>query len=73
MDKEAFVKNTAHELGFSDCRFAKADFLAKEAPLFEDWLKKKYNAEMHCWKITSILEWIQEILQQKEKKLTYYF
>ncbi len=47
MDKEAFVKNTAHELGFSDCRFAKADFLAKEAPLFEDWLKKKYNAEMH--------------------------
>jgi epoxyqueuosine reductase len=47
MDREAFVRNKAKELGFIDCRFAVADFLDKEAPLFEDWLKKKHNAKMN--------------------------
>jgi len=47
MDKESFIRIKAQELGFIDCRFSMAEFLEKEAPLFEDWLKKRYNAEMH--------------------------
>lgn len=41
-----FIKEKAKDLGFFKTGFAKADFLEKEAPLLENWLKKGYHGEM---------------------------
>lgn len=42
-----WVKRKAAELGFLDCRIAQAGFLETEAPLFEQWLQRGYQADMH--------------------------
>lgn len=42
-----FIKKEANRLGFLDCGIAKAEFLEKEAPRLEAWLKKGYHGEMH--------------------------
>lgn len=42
----AFIKSTAHELGFVFCGIAKAGFLEKEATQLEAWLQKGYQGEM---------------------------
>lgn len=42
----AFIKSTAHELGFSYCGISKAEFLKDEAPLLEEWLKRGYQGKM---------------------------
>ena len=33
-------------MGFLDCGIAKAEFLEKEAPRLEDWLKNDYHGKM---------------------------
>ncbi|MBI1316928.1 tRNA epoxyqueuosine(34) reductase QueG [bacterium] len=42
-----WVKRKAAELGFLDCRVAQAGFLEEEAPLFEQWLRRGFQADMH--------------------------
>lgn len=42
-----FIKKEAKRLGFLDCGIAKAEFLEKEAPRLESWLKNDYQGEMH--------------------------
>jgi len=41
-----FVKKLASELGFLNCGIAKAEFLDKEAPRLEEWLKRGYQGDM---------------------------
>ena len=41
------IKNEAKRLGFMSCGVSKADFLEKEAPRLEKWLKNNMNGEMH--------------------------
>lgn len=41
-----FIKASAIDLGFSFCGFAKAEFLEKEAPRLEEWLKRGYQGKM---------------------------
>lgn len=41
-----FIKATASELGFAFCGFSKAEFLEKEAPRLEEWLKRSYQGSM---------------------------
>lgn len=40
------IRNKALELGFSFVGFSKADFLEKEAPRLESWLKANHHGEM---------------------------
>lgn len=40
------IKNRATELGFLSCGISKAQFLEQEAPRFEAWLNKGYNANL---------------------------
>ncbi|WP_299672796.1 tRNA epoxyqueuosine(34) reductase QueG [uncultured Tenacibaculum sp.] len=42
-----FIKKEAKRLGFMSCGIAKADFLEKEAPRLETWLKNGFHGEMH--------------------------
>ncbi|HNP17478.1 MAG TPA: tRNA epoxyqueuosine(34) reductase QueG [Fulvivirga sp.] len=42
----ARIKKIAHELGFMFCGISKAEFLAKEAPLLEQWLNKGLHGTM---------------------------
>ncbi len=42
-----FIEQEALKLGFDQCGFAKADFLADEAPKLENWLKNNYHGKMH--------------------------
>ncbi|HUH74184.1 MAG TPA: tRNA epoxyqueuosine(34) reductase QueG [Chitinophagales bacterium] len=46
MTKKELIQQWALELGFQQIGFAKAEFLEKEAPLFEQWLKNGFHAEM---------------------------
>ncbi|MDR3273134.1 MAG: tRNA epoxyqueuosine(34) reductase QueG [Flavobacteriaceae bacterium] len=41
-----FIKQKAKELSFSDCRVAKSEYLAEEAPKLESWFRKGYQGEM---------------------------
>ena len=43
----AFIKKTSQELGFMFCGISKAEFLEKEAPRLENWLKQKKHGNMH--------------------------
>ena len=40
------IKHEAQRLGFLACGISKADFLHKEAPRLESWLKQKMHGEM---------------------------
>ncbi|MEP2670586.1 MAG: tRNA epoxyqueuosine(34) reductase QueG [Cyclobacteriaceae bacterium] len=40
------IKSKAQELGFVFCGIAKAEFLEKEAPRLEEWLKRGYQGKM---------------------------
>jgi len=40
------IKSKAHELGFSFCGIAKAEYLQDEAPRLEEWLRKNYQGKM---------------------------
>ena len=40
------IKSLAHELGFSFCGIAKAEFLKEEAPRLEEWLRRGYQGKM---------------------------
>lgn len=40
------IKSIALELGFSFCGISKAEFLEKEAPRLEEWLKRGYQGKM---------------------------
>jgi epoxyqueuosine reductase len=40
------VKQRVLEAGFQKCGISKAEFLATEAPLLEQWLKKKFHGSM---------------------------
>jgi epoxyqueuosine reductase len=40
------IKTIATQLGFSFCGISKAEFLADEAPRFEEWLKRSYQGKM---------------------------
>lgn len=42
-----FIKKEAKRLGFLSCGISKAEFLEKEAPRLETWLKKNAHGEMH--------------------------
>ncbi len=44
--RAAFLKERALMHGFLDCKVAMAGFLETEAPLFEQWLQKGYQADM---------------------------
>ncbi len=46
-ERALYIKSLAAEFGFLDCRIARAGFLDKEAPLFEQWLKSGFQADMH--------------------------
>ncbi|MEJ7693578.1 tRNA epoxyqueuosine(34) reductase QueG [Daejeonella sp.] len=41
-----FIKSEAQRLGFLSCGISKAEFLEKEAPRLEDWLKNGSHGEM---------------------------
>ncbi len=41
-----FIKEKSSELGFDQCGFARADFLAEDAPRLEEWLKNERHGEM---------------------------
>jgi len=41
------IKTEAKRLGFLNCGIAKAEFLEKEAPKLEKWLKNGYHGEMN--------------------------
>lgn len=45
-ERTEFVKATAHQLGFSFCGVAKAEFLREEAPRLEEWLRRRYHGKM---------------------------
>lgn len=40
------IKEEAQRLGFLSCGISKADYLEKEAPYLEDWLKKGYQGKL---------------------------
>jgi len=40
------IKSTAAELGFSFCGISRAEYLEKEAPHLEEWLKRGYQGKM---------------------------
>ncbi|CAN5289269.1 tRNA epoxyqueuosine(34) reductase QueG [soil metagenome] len=40
------IKSLAHELGFSFCGIARAEFLEEEAPKLEEWLRRGYQGKM---------------------------
>lgn len=42
----AIIQSISKELGFSFCGISKAEFLEKEAPLLEEWLKRGYQGKM---------------------------
>jgi len=44
--RSEWVKTTAVELGFLDCRIAKADKLEDEEPFLDKWLKENKNGSM---------------------------
>ena len=44
--RSAIVKNLAVDLGFMDCRVAKADELTTEARFLEKWLKRQKHGDM---------------------------
>tara|TARA_B110000046_G_scaffold29540_1_gene31058 strand:+ start:1030 stop:2001 length:972 start_codon:yes stop_codon:yes gene_type:complete len=44
--RSAIVKKHAFELGFTDCRIAKADELTSEARVLDKWLSEKKHGEM---------------------------
>jgi len=44
--KTYLIKQKAYELGFQSIGIAKAEFLAEEAPRFENWLKQGYHGKM---------------------------
>lgn len=44
--KTQFIKTTAAELGFNFCGISKAEFLEKDAPKLEAWLKRGYQGKM---------------------------
>lgn len=41
-----FIKKEAKRLGFLECGIAKAEFLEKEAPRLEQWLKDDFHGQM---------------------------
>jgi len=41
------IKTHAKRLGFLGCGIAKAEFLDKEAPRLEAWLKNDFHGKMH--------------------------
>jgi epoxyqueuosine reductase len=41
-----FIKQLAHELGFSFCGISKAEFLKEEAARLEEWLRRGYQGKM---------------------------
>ena len=41
-----FIKQEAKRLGFLNCGIAKAEFLEKEAPRLESWLKNNFHGKM---------------------------
>jgi len=41
-----FIKKEAKVLGFTSCGISKAEFLADQAPLLEQWLKNGHHGEM---------------------------
>jgi epoxyqueuosine reductase len=45
-DNTRLLKKVAHDLGFSFCGVAKAEFLEEEAPRLEEWLKRGYQGKM---------------------------
>ncbi len=45
-DLSVLIKEEAIRIGFSDCGFAKADFLQEQKGHFCEWLSKKYHAGM---------------------------
>lgn len=45
-ERTQFVKQVAHELGFSFCGIAAAERLDGEAPRLEEWLRRGYQGEM---------------------------
>lgn len=45
-NRSQILKELAEDLGFMSCRIAKADFLEKEAPELEKWLKEKRQGSM---------------------------
>lgn len=45
-ERTRFIKSTAAQLGFSFCGISKAEYLAEEAPLLEEWLKRGYHGKM---------------------------
>lgn len=42
-----FIKQKAHDLGFSYCGISQATFLEEEAPRLENWLKNNMHGEMN--------------------------
>lgn len=42
----AIIQSISKELGFSFCGISEAEFLEKEAPLLEEWLKRGYQGKM---------------------------
>lgn len=44
--RSAAIKSIADELGFLDCKIAKAEQLIAEGALLEDWLSKGFHGEM---------------------------
>lgn len=47
MIEKNLIRQWAYELGFHQIGFARADFLEKEAPLLEKWLKMGMHGQMH--------------------------
>jgi len=45
-ERSFFIKQSAHNLGFSSCGFTKAEFLEKEALELEAWLNKGQHGQM---------------------------
>jgi epoxyqueuosine reductase len=46
MKLTTLIKQKANEIGFAACGVAKAGYLEKEAPLFENWLKNGMHGKM---------------------------
>lgn len=46
-ENTSLIKNKAKELGFYQVGISKADFLASEAPKFENWLTNNRHGQMH--------------------------
>ncbi|HET8885708.1 MAG TPA: tRNA epoxyqueuosine(34) reductase QueG [Salinimicrobium sp.] len=45
-ERTALIKEEAKRLGFMSCGISKAEFLEKEAPRLENWLKEKRHGQM---------------------------